>query len=91
MKPVPAIQHHFPKINLNTGIPRYITLHLALFRNSKLLSTPEEVQYYAVDSSFWTLTFLCNSVSAVSISALFLWNQLTALSEGYLYYTPLYS
>jgi hypothetical protein len=28
------------------------------------------VQYFVVDFSFWTLTFLCNSVSAVSLSAL---------------------
>jgi hypothetical protein len=32
------------------------------------------------------LTFLCNSVSAVSLSALFFWNQLTVLSEGCLYF-----
>jgi hypothetical protein len=31
------------------------------------------------------LTFVCNSLSAVSLSALFFWNQLTALSEGCLY------
>jgi hypothetical protein len=62
-----------------TGIPRYSVLHLALFRYGALAMV---VQYYAADFSFSTLTFLCNSVSAVSLSALFFWNQLTALSEG---------
>jgi hypothetical protein len=28
------------------------------------------VQYYVADFSFWTFTFLCNSVSVVSLSAL---------------------
>jgi hypothetical protein len=40
------------------------------------------VQYYVGNFSFWMLIFLCNSVS---VSALFFWNQLTALSEGCLY------
>jgi hypothetical protein len=47
-----------------------------------VLPKPTVVQYYVADFSFWTLNFLCNSVSSVSLSALFFWNQLTALSEG---------
>jgi hypothetical protein len=50
-----------------------------------LLPKSTAVQYYVADFSFRMLTFLRNSVSAVSLSALFFWNQLTALSEGCLY------
>jgi hypothetical protein len=51
-----------------------------------LLPKSTVVQDYVADFSFWTLTFLCNSVSAVSLSALFFWNQLTVLSKGCLYW-----
>jgi hypothetical protein len=67
-------------------MPRYSALCLALFHYSALsfFFTPLELQYYTVDSSFWTLAFLCTSLSVVSLSALFFWNQLTVWSNGLL-------
>jgi hypothetical protein len=40
-----------------------------------LLPKPTAVQYCVADFSVWTLTLLCNSVSAVSLSALFFWKE----------------
>jgi hypothetical protein len=51
--------------------PRYSALHLALFAVA-LLPKSTVVQYYVAEFSFWTLCFLCNSVSALSLSDLFL-------------------
>jgi hypothetical protein len=65
------IQSKLLKVLLNTCIPRYSALRLALFCYSSL-SFFTEVQYYAVDSSCWTLAFMYSS-----LSALFFWNRLT--------------
>jgi hypothetical protein len=42
-----------------------------------IVSLPKStvVQYYVVDFSFWKHTFLCNLVSAVSLSGLLFWNS----------------
>jgi hypothetical protein len=61
------------------GIPRYSVLHLALFHYGALAMV---VQYYAADFSFSTLTFLCNSVSAVSLSALFFLEPINSTKRG---------
>jgi hypothetical protein len=55
-------------------------LQIQVYHAIAILPKSTVVQYYVADFSFWTLAFLCNSV--VSLSALFFWNQLTALKWG---------
>jgi hypothetical protein len=51
------------------------------------LLSPQAPPWRVVGLLYFFFTFLCNSVSVVSLRGLFFWNQLTALSEGWLYYS----